>query len=97
MPVTLAFVLIHSTSSSTRELCDRVKELEGVTETYAMLDNYDLMAKLEPRGDIRVLDETIGAISRLDGILRVRTLISRDAEEIDDLGGTEIKVKDGPS
>jgi hypothetical protein len=76
--MSLAYLLIHSAPNKTLELCKSLKLVNGVVETYTLLNGCDLLAKLEWGQDELTGDNIIERISHLDGIIRMRALRTKD-------------------
>ena len=76
--VSMAYILIQSSPQKTLEVRKKLTRLKAVTEAYTLLNEYDLLAKVNYTGDS---DEEafLREVSIMDGILRVETLrINRD-------------------
>ena len=73
-----AFLLIHSVPNKTLELCKLLKSVKGVTETYTLFNEGDLLAKLEWGKDEPADEGLIDTISRLEGIITIQALRIRD-------------------
>lgn len=74
----LAYLLIHSAPNMTLKLCKSLKLMNGVVETYTLLNGCDLLAKLEWDQDELTGENIIKSISQLEGILRLRALRIKD-------------------
>jgi len=74
----LAYLLIHSVPNKTLDLCMSLKHVNGVVETYTLLNGGDLLAKLEWGQDEMMGESIIESISHLDGIIRIRALRTKD-------------------
>lgn len=74
----LAYLLIHSAPNKTLELCSSLKHVNGVVETYTLLNGGDLLAKLEWSQEEIIGESIIEHISHLDGIIRIRALMAKD-------------------
>jgi len=69
----MAYILIQSSPQKTLEVRSKVKHLKGVTEAYTLLDEYDLLAKVNYASDSEE-EAFLREISIMDGILSVETL-----------------------
>ena len=73
-----AYLLIHSAPNKTLELCKSLKLVNGVVETYTLLNGGDLLAKVEWGQDELMGENIIESISHLEGIIRMKALMTRD-------------------
>jgi len=69
---------IYSNPSKTLKICVRIKMRHGVVETHTMLDECDLLAKLECGNSEGTLESIMETVSGLDDIVRVGALLARD-------------------
>jgi len=69
---------IYSNPSKTLEIYGRINMRYDVVEIHAMLDECDLLAKLERGNGEGTVQSIMETTSGLDDIVRVRALLARD-------------------
>ncbi len=72
-----AFILIRSDSGAERELLETLEDYDEITDIDMIYGEWDLVAKIEVKGDVAALNDFIlTKIRPLAGVKHTSTLIS---------------------
>lgn len=85
MAMVTSFVLINADPGRTAALADELADVPSVAEVYSTAGEYDLVAIVRVRHHDDLADVVTGAIARLEGITRTRTLVAFRAYSRHDL------------
>jgi DNA-binding Lrp family transcriptional regulator len=79
MAMVTAFVLVNALPGRTAALAEELADVPSVAEVYSTAGDYDLVAVVRVRHHDELADVVTGAVARLDGVTRTRTLVAFDA------------------
>ena len=67
-----AYVLIKTTGGKAREVLEKIREIEGITEANAVYGSVDIVAKIE---GLDLASLVVNEIRRIEGVADTNTLI----------------------
>jgi len=74
--VLTAFVLIDADPGRIPEVAAQVANLKGVSECYSVAGDYDLIGIVRVRDHEQLADVIADGLSKIEGVLRTKTLIA---------------------
>ena len=87
-----AIIMINTVQGQTSEVAQALIDAEGVTETYSVAGQYDLVAVVRVRQHEQLADLIAGRVQKIPGVASTNTLIAfkaysrRDLEAMWDIG-----------
>jgi DNA-binding Lrp family transcriptional regulator len=83
--VTHAIVLIEADRGALGSLGGELADIDGVAEAYSVTGEWDFVAILRLRDPDQLAEVVTSQISRLEGVLRTRTMVAFEAYSRHDL------------
>lgn len=75
------FALITVAPNKEKDVYERVKEIDGVSEAYMLAGEYDIITKLESNDTKTMGRVVIDRIRTIDGVLVTKTLCTFNSKE----------------
>ncbi|HBM14817.1 MAG TPA: AsnC family transcriptional regulator [Lentisphaeria bacterium] len=76
--MTTAIVLINVQRPKLKSVCEKVAEIQGISEVYTVAGEYDLVAMLKINDVTQMSKILTDRMSVIDGITHTRTLLALD-------------------
>jgi len=70
----IAYVLLNVMGGKEYDVAEKIKSIEGVTESLVVYGEYDVVARIQV-DNMRMLDRAVTRIREIEGVLRSITLL----------------------